>query len=276
MTKIINFPLRILALFPLLILLIYFTFANIKVNKNYELQASAKIAANRKIQRLAKLFLFFMGVKIKLVRQELYCQKPALVVSNHRSYFDAIILIAAVAMINPSINVAFIAKIESKKILIIKILRPFMNILFLDRKNIRQALELFSEAKSIITEYKNQLLVFPEGRRSLDPKILQTMKFSPGAFKVAYSSACPIQPVMIINHYCNKYRFFLRRKTFKVVVIPPLRFSHFSHIKTIQLATILRNKMNKIITNEMIEKPVIIKSIKQHQQRKKLKNKSKK
>ena len=254
--------LRFLSIFPIFFLGVYFVLISLKANKNFEIEQVEKKAVYRKIQFMVKLILFFCGVKVSIQDAKSYCKRPLLLVSNHRSYFDVLILINALSQIDPELRLSFVAKVEARKIFYVRILKPFLNILFLDRENIRQALDLFNEAQELITIHKTQLLVFPEGTRNNNPNDLSVIKMSPGAFKVAWVSACPIQPVLITHKYCKKYRFFIRKQNFLVIVMPTLTFEKFSHMKTTQLSLILRNKMNKLISklNKESEMPSITKN----------------
>ena len=115
--------------------------------------------------------------------------RAVLYVGNHRSLMD---IIAAGCAVPDAI--AFVAKDQMKKAPIVRLWMKQIHCLFLDRKDIRQGLQVILAA---IEEIKNGLSVFvyPEGTRNdgSDP----LLPFHAGSFKIALKSGAPIVPVVI-------------------------------------------------------------------------------
>ena len=113
-------------------------------------------------------------------------------VSNHCGIFDIVLALAFIGR-----PFGFIAK---KELLAI----PFLNLwiyllggLFIDRKNIRNALKTINTGISRIQK-GGGMLIFPEGTRSKGRGLLP---FRSGAVKLAINSLAPIVPIAISGSY---------------------------------------------------------------------------
>lgn len=113
-------------------------------------------------------------------------------VSNHVGIFDIVLALAYIGR-----PFGFIAK---KELLFI----PFLNIwiymlggLFIDRNNIRKAINTIKLGITKI-EKGNAMLIFPEGTRSKGRGLLP---FRSGAIKLATNSLAPIVPIAITGSY---------------------------------------------------------------------------
>lgn len=113
-------------------------------------------------------------------------------VGNHQGYFDVILALANIGR-----PFGFIAKKEL-------ILVPFLDIwilllggLFIDRKNIRQAIRTMNSGIQKIRD-GGSMLIFPEGTRSRGRGLLP---FRSGAIRLATHSLAPIVPMAISGSY---------------------------------------------------------------------------
>ncbi|MCQ4726349.1 1-acyl-sn-glycerol-3-phosphate acyltransferase [Anaerotignum faecicola] len=113
-----------------------------------------------------------------------------LFVSNHQSNFDFAMLLDEI-----EIPVGFIAKIELKKLPIIKGWMDSIHCLFMDRSDMKQQLKIILEGIELLKS-GHSLIIFPEGTRSRDGKI---QEFKAGSFKLATKSKVPIIPLTIIG-----------------------------------------------------------------------------
>lgn len=106
--------------------------------------------------------------------------------ANHQSYFDVIAMLGYFDM-----PVAFISKIEIRKIPFIGRWMDLMGCVFLVRKNVKQSIAAMAKA---VENVKNgySLAIFPEGTRS---KTCKLAEFKPGSFKLAFRAEAPIVPV---------------------------------------------------------------------------------
>ena len=148
------------------------------------------------VKKRAKYILWLHNVKVVAHGYKNWLPHGCLIVSNHQSNLDPIIFIH---LNDFSINspVAFIAKkelLKDKKM--IKFLY-LIDVLFLDRKNPRQSLEVLKNASDLI-RVPRSLVLFPEGTRSQSATIGE---FKSGLLSIAQKSHRPIIPVTIINSY---------------------------------------------------------------------------
>ncbi len=142
-----------------------------------------------KIARLwAHIYLCVAGVQVSVSGTQRLTSPPYIFMSNHQSALDIHVLLA---------HLPFSFKVIAKRSLF---LIPFLGwaikragYVSLDRENPRKALKAMDEAAHKIQNGTN-ILVFPEGTRSVDGKLLP---FKKGAFSLALKAGVPIVPVGI-------------------------------------------------------------------------------
>ena len=143
------------------------------------------------IHKWAKKRVEDTGAKITVYGKEnLPKDGCALFVSNHLSNFDFLVLLAEI-----NDPFAYIAKIELKKIPLANIWIDCLGCLLMDRDDMRQQLKIINEGISILKNKEN-LLIFPEGTRSKNGKMLP---FKAGSFKLATKAKVPIVPITLIG-----------------------------------------------------------------------------
>ena len=113
-------------------------------------------------------------------------------VSNHASIFDILLILALVGR-----PVGFIAKKELALIPVLNIWIFLIGGLFIDRKNIRNALHTINSGVQRIKQ-GSAMLIFPEGTRSRGHGLLP---FKSGSFRLATQAGVPILPVAITGSY---------------------------------------------------------------------------
>jgi 1-acyl-sn-glycerol-3-phosphate acyltransferase len=113
-------------------------------------------------------------------------------VSNHGSIFDIPLILAHAGR-----PFGFIAKQELIAVPLINMWIPLLGGLYLDRKNIKKAVNTFNKG---ITHIQNggAMIIFPEGHRSRGQGLLP---FKAGSFKLAAQSGAVIVPVAIAGSY---------------------------------------------------------------------------
>jgi 1-acyl-sn-glycerol-3-phosphate acyltransferase len=135
-------------------------------------------------------------------------------VANHNSIFDIVLLLASVGR-----PFGFIAKKELAAVPLLNIWILLLGGLFIDRKNIRKAVEAINGG---IRRIKNggAMIIFPEGTRGRGQGMLP---FKSGALKLATKAGAPVVPVAITGTYgvFEKDRRF-RRCPVSVRFAPPV------------------------------------------------------
>ena len=152
----------------------------------------AKYNSSMKIIRWAfRVVLKVCGTRVDIYGEEnIPSDRSVLYVGNHRSIFDILLLYSVTK--TPT---GIIAKMEIKKVPLLREWMYCIGCLFLDRKDIKAGLKMVLEA---IERVKNGLsiLIFPEGTRNKGEGLLP---FKGGSFKIAEKSGCDIIPFAIIN-----------------------------------------------------------------------------
>lgn len=112
-------------------------------------------------------------------------KEAVLFVGNHKSYIDIPLLARYIPF-----PVSFVAKLALKKVPLISQVMVLLDCLFLDRQDVRQAMEII---KTGINKLKkgDSIIIFPEGTRSKNDVILP---FKQGSLKLAEKAQVPIIP----------------------------------------------------------------------------------
>jgi|LGVF01.1.fsa_nt_gb 1-acyl-sn-glycerol-3-phosphate acyltransferase len=165
---------------------------SVLIGKNYEnrgYEEKLKLLAYKRANKWSKQLNFIAGGKIEVLGIENIPKDDSfLIVSNHQSNFDIPILLGTIEY-----PLAFIAKIETKKIPIISTWMRFMKCLFIDRENFRQSVKVINEGAKLLASGYNYV-IFPEGTRSRDGSLGD---FKPGSIKMAMKAKKSIIPVSI-------------------------------------------------------------------------------
>jgi len=170
-------------------------------------------------RRLSKIILYCAGQKLKVVGNiPDPASGPYIYMANHLSYLDGFIMIAG-------LNDTFAPIVASKYYYI-----PFLHGIFVFLGAIRaQHLDdTVNEAISVMESQKS-ILIFPEGRRSVDGE-LQELK--PGILKLAKSTNLPIVTCFILNANLawNCHRLLIRPKTLVLAIGRPISMSQLKKI----------------------------------------------
>lgn len=118
---------------------------------------------------------------------------PAVFAANHRSFYDIILAYAVIA--SAGVQVAFISKIEIKRVPMISQWMYFLNCLFMDRGDMKQNMGVILDAISLVKDGYS-IYIAPEGTRNATDTLLP---FKEGSMKIATKTNAPIVPVCIRN-----------------------------------------------------------------------------
>src|ERR1043165_1032478 len=148
---------------------------------------------DRIIRVWARSLVRIAGIKLRTERMETVDRKQRyILVSNHYSYFDIPVIIAAVPQ-----PIRFMAKVSLFKIPIFGWALGRAGFIPIDRKNRRTAVKSFDLAAERIRK-GNTIVVFPEEGRSRNR---QMRPFQRGGFLLALKSELPILPLAIDGTY---------------------------------------------------------------------------
>lgn len=139
-------------------------------------------------------FSIATGIKIVVKNEKYLKQIPAVVVSNHQSALDILVL---GRLFQPGYTVT-----SKKALQYVPFLGWFMlasGTFFLDRSKTTKAKEVLDLALAELKQQKGALFIFPEGTRSCS-KQLTMLPFKKGAFHLAKQAKIPIIPVVVSNY----------------------------------------------------------------------------
>ncbi len=166
-------------------------------------------------------------------REHLPRRTPHVVVSNHQSLLDILVLF------NLFFHFKFVSKIEIFKIPLIgwnMYLNKYIRLTRGDKKSVTKMLEDCEKA----LRTGSSVLIFPEGTRSPDGQIKE---FKLGAFILALKMKAPISPIVIsgTNAALPKYSLnFHGRTDIHMRVLKPIAYESFSHLSAEETANMVR------------------------------------
>ena len=136
-----------------------------------------------------RLALSLSGVKVRLLGNTRFQGVlPAIFLSNHVSNIEPAVLF----MVLP--RIAVILKKELGRIPLLGYVMRLGGFIYVDRKDRDSRRKALEDSISTLKKENVSLLIFPEGTRSADGKLLP---FSPGPFTVAIEAQAPIVPVTV-------------------------------------------------------------------------------
>ena len=144
----------------------------------------------RVIRGGARLLAFLSGIKIETAGVEnLSPETKCILVANHASYVDSIILAAALPL-----DCRFIVKTELQSNLIARLFLQGIKAAFVERFDQQQGLADAKHLETLAASSSHPLFFFPEGTFTDAPGLLP---FRMGAFTIAAKIGLPIVPIAI-------------------------------------------------------------------------------
>jgi 1-acyl-sn-glycerol-3-phosphate acyltransferase len=142
------------------------------------------------VRGASRLVLWFAGAGLRVTGLENVPENPCVVVANHASYLDGIILTAALPA-----RFTFVIKKEMTRVPFAAFLLKRIGSEFVDRSDQRRAA---NDARRILQLAARQqsLAFFPEGTFTPEPGL---RRFHNGAFVAALRADLPVVPVVILG-----------------------------------------------------------------------------
>ena len=180
---------------------------------------------SQKIARLwGKVILKLLGIKVSVDGLENFDHsKSFLITSNHQSYFDIFVLLAYL-----DLDFRFIAKKSLFKIPFLGQSMKRLGYIPIDRENLRSALKSVKAGAELLKN-KISILIFPEGTRSSDGKLLSFKKGGLNMFlKQKHGGievGMPVLPIVIkgtVNILRKNSLAIHPGKTVELHILPPV------------------------------------------------------
>ncbi len=140
------------------------------------------------LRRVAQVLVRVCFVRLTVKELECLPKEACMIMSNHQSYADAVLLSAVL----PS-RFAFVAKRDFLNAPVFQALFPRIGVLWMERQNMEQSAQDLEQVESALKSGRS-LVFFPEGGFWRDREILP---FKMGGFVAAARAQVPIVPVAI-------------------------------------------------------------------------------
>ena len=170
----------------------------------------------------ARSILFVSGIHVHVNGLEnLNVDGSCILMPNHQSNFDIPVLLGCLP-----IQFRWLAKAELFKIPIFGRGMRGCGYISIDRSNRKSAFQSLAEAAVKIRNGVS-VLIFPEGTRSWDGKILP---FKKGGFVLSVDAGVPIVPIVIFNTWSimPKGRLRIRTQSVRMDILTPIPTSGFT------------------------------------------------
>ena len=155
-------------------------------------------------------------VKVNIILEDFKLEQRYVVMANHQSAFDIFVLYGFLPL-----DFTFLSKIEVFKIPIFGTAMKVVGAIAVDRENKAGLVKTIKDMENYMATDRS-LLIFPEGTRSKDGKLLP---FKKGGFLLAKKTNSKILPVTIINSnkVLKKGSFFVNPfKEVKLIINKPV------------------------------------------------------
>ncbi|KAL6218959.1 hypothetical protein ACLB2K_012166 [Fragaria x ananassa] len=166
-----------------------------------------------------RLIMWILGNPLKIEGDE-FANKRAIFISNHASPLDIFLLMR----LTPTGTVS----IEKKEIIwypLLGQLYVLANRLRIDRSNPAAAIESLKEAAKAVVRKKLSLVIFPEGTRSADGRLLP---FKKDFVHLALQTGLPIVPIVLVGTHRARRKDRLRVTPLTLKFLPPIRTDYWT------------------------------------------------
>ncbi len=169
----------------------------------------------RAVSIVARLFFVLAGVRLTLEGREYLTSEPRILVVNHASYLDSLVLLAVLPP-----GYSLVAKRELGGNVVLRRAVHRLGVVFVERFDRARAAHEVDALEQRVRDGRS-LVVFPEGTNRRIPGLFP---FRLGAFLVAGRAAVPVVPVGISGSrtVLRADQWFPRRGPITVTLRPPL------------------------------------------------------
>ena len=190
-----------------------------------------------------KLF-FISNKKIKVEGIEKIPNRPSLFICNHKSDIDPLLVLKIFSDNKEKLPIkpVFVAKKEIEEMKKIGSAAKLIDTIFLDRNNIREFVKVLEKEKNALTNNKS-VVVFIEGTR-IDKH--EFGEFKQSTWEPAYSTMCPIIPVVIYGTLgLKKNGKDFKYKELNVKFLEPIKYKNYLHFSKQSVSDKLKESMEK-------------------------------
>ena len=191
-------------------------------------------------RRAGELLCAYGGLRPTVTGTEKLPDSPFLLVCNHRSLFDPMLILDRL----PACNIAFVSKPSNLRIPMVGDIAYAAGSLPINRENDREALKTILQAADYLKRGVCSIGIFPEGTRSRTGKMLP---FHAGSFKIAQRAGVPLVIACVRGTEKAARRLFLRPTRVELDILEVLPADRVKAMSTRDLAELSRNKMLEVL-----------------------------
>lgn len=191
---------------------------------------------------LATIDVMLTGMRIHVTvnGKEKLPDKPFVYVSNHLSVFDPMIAMMHLR----EHKLAFVSKKENIQIIAAGKFMLASGCTSLDRDNNRSAAKAIIKAVSNVTEGKNSMGIYPEGRSNKHPETAKLLPFHHGSFKLVTKAKAPVV-IAVIGNTRKVFRQLFTHIDLDIVRV--LEYDEYKELSTAELSDLVYDIMLKNI-----------------------------
>lgn len=203
---------------------LFFTIGQVTLLVGFIISIFNKDKADYFYRRVVKFvfdtIVFISGLEIDIINRINIDKLPCMIIANHRSLFDVMILYHYI-----DFPCAFIAKDELSRIPLLNLWMNNINCLFLKRDDIRQQFTVMLKG---IENIKNgfSYVIFPEGTRNKNENDADLLDFKDGSFILTKKTNCYVYPIALSNTMSIIERHFpkIYKTRIKLIFGKPQRY----------------------------------------------------
>lgn len=171
----------------------------------------------------------WMGIRYKVRGAKNMPKCGGVVLINHQSFWDLVVLGYVWPLLGPA------AVIAKKALIFYPPVGPSIwsyGSVFIDRSNSKAALKSIEQASKAIHGDGKKIIFFPEGTRSVSPKLLP---FKNGAFISAFDNKCKVFPVVVPQFkFLDHAKKLFTPGTKTISILEPVDSTKFSDFKELR------------------------------------------
>ena len=215
----------------------------------YSGKSRHKYPIEKRYNKLKKLISHIndgFDVKLHVEGKENLPEGPFCLFPNHLSAYDPLVLISILD--KPT---SFVAKKEVEKQPFIRKCLRVIDGVSIDRKKLKQSLQVMLHVENDLKEGNKNWIIFPEGMRNKDP-FANVKEFHHGSFRPAFKANIPIVPVAIYgtqrvlkkNTKYKQYLIFIK-------FLPPIMPEDYQNMSTKDIAILTHDLIQKTISFDL-------------------------
>lgn len=194
-----------------------------------------------------------------------------LIIPNHQSMIDPLLLMPYFDQ-----PISFVAKIETKKVGVVRKVMKLLDGEYIDRNNLRQEIKLIRHVTSSLKDNYVNWTVFAEGSRTRNEDY-QMNELKAGTFKIAIDSHQRILPVAIFGGFrvlSTKYKNKIN--PIQIHFFKPIEYDEYRDKKSIEIAQMLEDLLRPKVFEMMKLDRQFMEEINTRKKKRKISSKDKK